>query len=58
MQQSRISPFITDEPSRSSSSRTNSLNSKDAIFEGTVYRPAIIIANKADIPNAAKKLNN
>ena len=29
---------------------------EDAIFEGTVYRPAIIIANKADIPNAAKKI--
>jgi len=27
---------------------------EDAIFEGTVYRPAIIIANKADIPNATK----
>jgi len=29
---------------------------EDAIFEGTVYRPAITIANKADIPNATKKL--
>jgi len=29
---------------------------EDAIFEGTVYRPAIIIANKADIPNAAKRI--
>ena len=29
---------------------------EDAVFEGTVYRPAIIIANKADIPNATKKI--
>jgi len=29
---------------------------EDAIFEGTVYRPAIIIANKADIPDAAKRI--
>ena len=29
---------------------------EDAIFEGTVYRPAIIIANKANSPNAAKKV--
>jgi ribosome-interacting GTPase 1 len=29
---------------------------EDAIFEGTVYRPAIIIANKADIPNAAERI--
>jgi len=29
---------------------------EDAIFEDTVYRPAIIIANKADTPNAAKKI--
>ncbi len=29
---------------------------EDAIFEGTVYRPVIIIANKADISNAAKKV--
>ena len=29
---------------------------EDAIFEGTVYRPAIIIANKANIRNAAKKV--
>ena len=29
---------------------------EDAIFEGTVYRPAIIIANKADNPNAAKRI--
>ena len=29
---------------------------EDAIFEGTVYRPAIIIVNKADIPNAAERI--
>jgi len=29
---------------------------EDAIFEGTVYRPAFIIANKVDIPNAAKRI--
>ncbi len=29
---------------------------EDAIFEGTVYRPAIVLANKADIPNATKKI--
>lgn len=29
---------------------------EETIFEGTVYRPAIIVANKADIPNAAKKI--
>jgi len=29
---------------------------EDAIFEGTVYRPAIIIANKADVPDAAKRI--
>jgi len=29
---------------------------EDSIFEGTVYRPAIIIANKADVPNAAKRI--
>jgi ribosome-interacting GTPase 1 len=29
---------------------------EDAVFEGTVYRPAIIIANKADVPNAPKKI--
>jgi len=29
---------------------------EDAIFENTVYRPAIIIANKADVPNAAKRI--
>lgn len=28
---------------------------EDAIFEGTVYRPAIVIANKADIPGAARR---
>jgi hypothetical protein len=27
---------------------------EDAIFESTVYRPAILIANKADLPNSAK----
>ena len=27
---------------------------EDAIFEGTVYRPAIIVANKADVLNAAE----
>jgi len=31
-------------------------DAEDAIFEGTVYRPAIVIANKADISNAAKKI--
>jgi len=29
---------------------------EDAIFEGTVYRPAVIIANKADIPKAAERV--
>jgi len=29
---------------------------EDAIFEGTVYRLAIIVANKADVPNAAKRI--
>jgi hypothetical protein len=29
---------------------------EDAIFEGTVYKPAIIIANKADVPDAKKKI--
>jgi len=29
---------------------------EDAIFEGTVHKPAIIIANKADMPNATKKI--
>lgn len=27
---------------------------EDAIFEGTTYRPAIVVANKADIPNAVE----
>jgi len=31
---------------------------EDAIFEGTAYRPAIIVANKADTPNAAQKLEH
>ena len=29
---------------------------EDAIFEGTVYRPAILIANKTDYPNATQKI--
>jgi len=29
---------------------------EDAVFEGAVYRPAIIIINKTDIPNAAEKV--
>jgi len=29
---------------------------EDAIFEGTVYRPTIVIANKADFSGAARKL--
>ncbi|UCC33136.1 MAG: 50S ribosome-binding GTPase [Candidatus Bathyarchaeota archaeon] len=29
---------------------------EDSIFEGTVYRPAIIIANKADFPGAEKRI--
>jgi len=29
---------------------------EDAIFESTIYRPAIVIANKTDIPKAEKKL--
>jgi len=29
---------------------------EEAIFEGTTYRPAIIIANKADHPNAAERI--
>jgi len=29
---------------------------EDAIFEGTVYRPAVIVANKVDIPNVAKNI--
>lgn len=28
---------------------------EDAIFENTVYKPAIILANKSDIPNSQKK---
>jgi len=30
---------------------------EDAIFESTVYRPAIIVANKVDAPEASQKLN-
>lgn len=30
---------------------------EDAIFENTIYRPAIVIANKADVPEAAERLN-
>ncbi|MGQ9460647.1 MAG: OBG GTPase family GTP-binding protein [Candidatus Bathyarchaeaceae archaeon] len=30
---------------------------EDAIFESTVYRPAIIIANKADLPGSTKRLD-
>lgn len=29
---------------------------EDAVFESTVYRPAIIVANKADAPNAMRKM--
>jgi len=29
---------------------------EDAVFEGTVYRPAVIIANKADVPNATERI--
>jgi hypothetical protein len=29
---------------------------EDAIFEGSVYRPTIVLANKADLPGAAKKI--
>jgi len=29
---------------------------EDAIFENTTYRPAIVIANKADFPNTAKRI--
>ncbi len=29
---------------------------EDAIFEGTVYRPAVIIANKVDIPEAPERI--
>ena len=28
---------------------------EDAVFEGTVYRPAIVIANKADVSGAARR---
>jgi len=28
---------------------------EDTIFEGTVYRPAIVIANKVDVPGAARR---
>jgi ribosome-interacting GTPase 1 len=31
---------------------------EDAVFEGTVYRPAIVIANKADFPDATKKIEH
>ncbi len=29
---------------------------EDAVFEGTVYRPAVVIVNKIDISNAAKNI--
>ena len=29
---------------------------EDAIFESTIYRPAILIANKTDLPNTAKRI--
>ncbi|MDH5691217.1 MAG: TGS domain-containing protein, partial [Candidatus Bathyarchaeota archaeon] len=29
---------------------------EDAVFEGTVYRPAVIIANKADVPKANERI--
>ena len=29
---------------------------EDAIFEGTVYRPTIIVANKTDVPNAVERV--
>jgi ribosome-interacting GTPase 1 len=29
---------------------------EDAIFEATTYKPAIIVANKTDVPNAAERL--
>jgi len=29
---------------------------EDAIFENTVYRPSIIVANKADVPEASQRL--
>ena len=31
-------------------------NIEDAIFENTIYRPAVVVANKADNPEAVKKL--
>ena len=31
-------------------------NIEDAIFENTIYRPAIVVANKADSPEAVNKL--
>ncbi len=31
---------------------------EDAIFEGTIYRPSIIIANKIDVPGAREKLEH
>jgi len=31
---------------------------EDAIFESTIYRPAIVIANKVDVPEAAEKLRD
>ena len=31
-------------------------NIEDAIFENTIYRPAVVVANKADSPEAAKEL--
>ena len=30
---------------------------EDAIFESTIYRPAIVIANKVDVPEAVEKLH-
>jgi len=30
---------------------------EDAIFESTIYRPAIVIANKADVPEATERLH-
>ena len=30
---------------------------EDAVFESTVYRPAIVLANKADVPEAVEKLH-
>ncbi len=31
---------------------------EDAIFEGTIYRPAIIVANKTDVPGAEERLKH